>query len=177
MKTITTDLYSFTELTPEAKHVAIQNFLAGDRDYLWDDEWLDSLKALAEYWGAELLDWNISAYGFSYAKLGDLGNASIHSLSGVRAWTWILNNTGLVTEDSMPTGYCGDCDAFAPLVAFCTLPADSSLTIQGLMEQCCASLVSAWQADMQHQDSEEFAEDELLGRSDEELFTLDGNAF
>jgi hypothetical protein len=30
---------------------------------------------------------------------------------------------------------------------------------------------------MRYQDSEEFAEDELLVRSDEELFTIDGSTF
>jgi hypothetical protein len=177
MKTITTDLYSFTELTQEAKDVAIQNFLSTDREYYWNDEWLDSLKALAEYWDGELRDWQVGAYCHSYASIGSIGNASILDLSGVRAWTWILNNTGLVTEDFCPTGYCGDFAAFAPLVAFCTRPANPSLTIGQLIQQCCDSLVEDWVADMRHQDSEEFAEDELLGRSDEELFTIDGSTF
>jgi hypothetical protein len=177
MKTITTDLYSFTELTQEAKDVAIQNFLSTDREYHWGGEWLDSLNALAEHFLGTVRSYSVSPYSPSHATINSRLDDDILDLAGIRAWTWLLNNGLFIDGDFMPTGYCGDCAAFRPLLDFCTRPAPDSTTIRDVIAQCCDSLVGDWEADMRYQDSEEFAEDELLVRSDEELFTIDGSTF
>ena len=67
MKTITTKLYSFSELSPEAKDRVIKNRITeaeNDSDLLdhTAGEIVDSIRKFAEACGYTLQDWSISAY-------------------------------------------------------------------------------------------------------------------
>ena len=64
MKTITINLYSFNELSNEAKEKALQNWNENN-SYFWSDDAIKSLKKFAEHFNCEVknysIDWNNAA--------------------------------------------------------------------------------------------------------------------
>jgi hypothetical protein len=55
----------------------------------WNDEVMDSLKAIIKAAGYRLTDWNVSSSNYSYIKLSS--NDNIDDLSGARAFAWLEN--------------------------------------------------------------------------------------
>ena len=88
MRTITTNVYKFEELSEQAKETAIENYRNSndpDTDHLYDEAH-DTVKAFHELfptkfnaWGG-LFDFTITAH------------ENIESLTGLRLRTWIINN-------------------------------------------------------------------------------------
>ena len=181
MKETTIKIFHFSELTPEAQETAITNYMSNTdaSAYHWHDEWLDSLKALADHFGCRVADYQISTGRYSYAKLDTSRiEGDCLELRGVRAWTWLLvNGLGINPEGHMPTGYCGDYEAFQPLAAFMLRPTDTS--IAELIQDCANSLVAGWVADMEHTESREYALQELTEGylCEEEAYTADGELY
>lgn len=101
MRQQTISLYTFSELTEEAKEKAIQDY----RESPYIDEFalqegIKSLKAYCEHFGVELEDYSIGAFHRSYAKT-DASNAHFRGLK--------LKDCD---PDLMPTGYFIDQDFF-----------------------------------------------------------------
>ena len=71
MKTITTQLYSFKELSSETKKTVISNI----SDSVWTDsdnftltECLNSLKFICDFMGMPLIDWEVGTSCYCHAK-------------------------------------------------------------------------------------------------------------
>lgn len=175
MHTIETTLYSFVELSDDAKETAIQAYRESNTDYLWCEEWRESFNALAEHFNGTVKDFQVSAWGNSYGSINSRLDDDILDLEGVRAWAWLHANGYALAVDEYPTGYCGDHDAFSPLWAFLARPS-VGVSIRELIQDCADSLVSGWVADMEYQNSEECAL-EYLENDDAEHFTVDGTRF
>lgn len=58
MRTITKEIYSFDELSEEAKQNALENW-GKDLEYFWSDEVIESLKKFIEYFNGELNNYSI----------------------------------------------------------------------------------------------------------------------
>lgn len=85
MKTIEIKLYSFDELSEDAKENAINNYRNTDYDNFYADELIDSVKAFLELF-------NIDTYrSYSDFKLCNV-DANILELQGIRLYKWIMNN-------------------------------------------------------------------------------------
>lgn len=90
MKTIRT--YTAKELKkkyPDAFERAHKRHAEGIIEIPWQDETMDSLKAVFKAAHIDLKDWSIGAYSQSYVRfdMGDAGN-----LTGQRAIAWLENN-------------------------------------------------------------------------------------
>jgi len=58
MKIVELKLYSFNELSDEAKQKALSDY-NGDSEYFWGDEAMGSLKKFLEHFNCELIDWSL----------------------------------------------------------------------------------------------------------------------
>ena len=88
--TITKDIYSFDELTEEAKQAAIESFRNDPYILAWQDESLETVKAIAKK-----MNWDYSVYtydGISVSVSFDVIDCDIENLTGRRAYAYIENN-------------------------------------------------------------------------------------
>lgn len=72
MKTVSTTLYSFTELSPEAQDRVIENeakFIFEDPDNFTLNECMDSLHAIVKACGERLYNWSVGPYSRSHASI------------------------------------------------------------------------------------------------------------
>ena len=97
MRTIETKVYTFTELSDEAKEKA-REWARGLDLYGWSDESLDSIKSFCRHFGINLVDWSIGPW----SPIDYRTDADNSSFRGVKLSS--------IKRDNMPTGYCLDCD-------------------------------------------------------------------
>ena len=150
-------VYKFSELSADAKERAKSDHAAA-LGYAWDDEAIDSLKALAVHFGGKVSDYEIDFWqtrpshaSFDMpeldeadirAKLAELGSYDQKTLKG--------------HGDCKLTGYCADEDAIDGFRA-AFRKGESDLT--ALMDEAFDSWLKAAQADCEYQYSDEaFAE-------------------
>ncbi len=92
MRTKTIKLYTFDELSDEAKEKAIDQYRENQREDIpcFSDEMLDSLKGLFEHCsGVELKDYSLGEYN-SWIKVSF--SEDVDEMSGKRAFAWLENN-------------------------------------------------------------------------------------
>ena len=89
MKTIEVKLFSFDELSEDAKQTAIQDYLSGEREYFWADENTKSIEAFFDLFPIRLKNsrWNNIRWEFTESE-------EIENLSGIRLLKYLINNYG-----------------------------------------------------------------------------------
>jgi hypothetical protein len=97
MRTETINVYSFDELSDEAKDKARSKYRE-NCDFHWSDECKDSINAFCDHFGIRLTAWSVSPYS-SPDYSAEYFNSHFRGLK--------LKD---FKRDHMPTGYCLDCD-------------------------------------------------------------------
>jgi hypothetical protein len=97
MKVIETTVYSFDELSDQAKEKARDQWRANS-DFLWSDEAENSIKEFCGHFGIKLIYWDVSPYS-SPDYSAEYFNSHFRGLK-LRDFK----------RDHMPTGYYLDCD-------------------------------------------------------------------
>lgn len=91
MKTKTINIYSYKELSEEAKEKALQDFRGKQTDIFWIDETIESLKSLFENCsGISLKDYSLGEYN-SWIRV-EFANEEVENFTGKRAMAWLENN-------------------------------------------------------------------------------------
>lgn len=143
-KTIT--LYSFDELTEKAKNRAREDYATND-GYLWADDALKSLSALAEKFGGKLVNYSITWDNSSPSRaLFDMPDDMTESETAdvLRTLGGYNKRTGRGNGDCVLTGYCMDEDAIDGLrAAFRAGETD----LHSLMQAAFRSWLKVCQAD------------------------------
>ncbi len=163
-KTIT--LYTFDELSDEAKANACEAFRNNGFEYHWSDEWKQSLRGFLDAFPVNLKNWSVSTCGQTWFKYAMM-NEDDADLTG-QALADILPVLG---EECPFTGYCGDESFLAPYRAFMLKPDERSYS--ELMSDCLNSGFNDWESDMEHQESDEYIGDFLQANGYE--FEENGN--
>lgn len=96
MRLATYEVYTFDELSDEAKEVA-RSWWREDLEYHWWDESLASIKAFAAEFGVTVTDWSVSPWGYSYVKT----DAEPSNFRG-------RNLKNIPDRETFLTGYCLD---------------------------------------------------------------------
>ena len=96
MQTITVNLYSFSELSDDAKQNAIEK-IRYPYELAWSDESLDSIKTFCNYFNVKLKSYEVDSCTFDYSH-----DATNENFRGIKLSS--------INRDHMPTGYCLDCD-------------------------------------------------------------------
>ena len=96
MRTAEVKIYSFDELSDEAKERAHANWLNEGHEHFWAGEARDTIKAFESEFGVTIRNWRYDSSGYGYDI--DFGGISdeVLELSGNRARAWIWNNHGNV---------------------------------------------------------------------------------
>lgn len=97
MRTIETTIFTFDELSDEAKERAIQQHRQCV-DYPWFSECLDSLKTFCDEFGVKVTDYTLS----------DCYRASISTDATPKHFRGLKLSS--FDREVMPTGFCFDCD-------------------------------------------------------------------
>lgn len=164
MKTITLNLYNYSELSDSAKQNALNNY-CNDGEFIAGDDYLATLKKALEFFNGSLDDYSIdwmepyrSNYKFSLDK-------NAENLQGVRLFKYIENNFSTYrnpyTNKIEPT-FAGNCpftgcssdeDFLDPIRVFMKKP--DNTTFEDLIKDCIESLLSAACKDAEYEQSEE----------------------
>jgi hypothetical protein len=96
MRLETYEVYTFNELSEEAKETA-RSWWRDGLEYHWWDETLGSIKAFAAEFGVKVVDYTISPWGYSYVKT----DAEPSNFRG-------RNLKNIPNRETFLTGYCLD---------------------------------------------------------------------
>jgi hypothetical protein len=91
MRTKTIKIYSFNELSEEAKENALREYRDNNTEIFWESETLESLKGLFENCnGVSLKDYSLGEYQ-SCIEIS-FTNEEVEEFTGKRAMAWLENN-------------------------------------------------------------------------------------
>lgn len=200
--TITKNVYSFDELSDEAKENVLDNFRNNSFLLAWQDENENTVKAIANKFG-----WTYSAYsydGICYSVEYDMDDEDAAMLSGKRAMAYIQNNfinramapktfwlnnvlycdgrknwtrkskINFTIDDCPFTGYCMDC-CFSEAWKEWKDSFCAKSTVQDFIDLVAEKLSKDWTADNEYQLSDEGLT-EMIEANDYE-FLEDGTLF
>ena len=159
MRTQTIEIYSFAELSEEAKEKA-REWWRRDLDYPWHDESLASVKAFCAHFGVKLKNLSIGAFcPFEYST--DAENSNFRGIK--------LRD---IDREYMPTGYCLDnCLWYAFHDEF-----KKTGDAKGAFDAALYAGFKSWRDDMEYQYSDE-ATDEAILVNDYEFFETGARAW
>ena len=143
MKTVSIDLYKFSELSDKSKQTAVDNWISGEEEYPWYKENADSLESFCEFFSLSSLKYEYGSCSYSSAS-AVIDNDQVAELCGVRLWKYLQNNYNLkklLAGDCPFTGYCLDECLLDPLRTFIDRPSD--VIFQSLIDECLNSWVEA----------------------------------
>lgn len=150
MRTITPkpyNVYTFDELSPEAKERAIEYFQTSVDDlYGWGQENVDSLKAFADRAGFKVLDWSIGLCSYSYVKIDAEDEPLVESEWLDRSadeWREFVKEC----EDCKLTGYWCDGVLARPLTEALE---DSDARFDETMQECVDAWTKAYVEDLEY---------------------------
>ena len=181
MRTITTTLYLFDELSDEAKEKAIENYRCSMCAFAWQEEMIDSIEAIAKAMNckAEWYSYDGITYDVSFFSQE---TEDIESLSGKRAWAYIWNNylypcrkyktyyafyydgrknwtrkskISFGWNDCPFTGYCADC-CFIEAWMEWKKNFNKYSTVGDFIELVAEKLGEEWTSDNEYQISDEY---------------------
>lgn len=101
MKTITINIYSFNELSEEAKKSALQDF-CDTGEYFLADENAESLKEFQNFLPVNVKNWQYG--GGKYIRYSLTCEEAVQNLYGQRLRTYILNNYYSILYEQKPYG-------------------------------------------------------------------------
>lgn len=182
MKTLEIKLYSFEELSEEAKNKAIENYKNDHCETLgtfWQEENFESIKAVLNFFDVKIKNWSIdySSAGRSFIdwELNSDYDDDIKNLYGSRLYKYLQNNyigrrTGSFNSvfDGKPdngrclfTGYCADCDLITPVVEFMERPI-KNINFEDLINEIIYAGLKYIENDYDYQNSDESITEELI---------------
>lgn len=119
MRTIKTNLYTFDELSNEAKQKAFDELRTNDWQlYHWQSENIASLKEFAKWIGADGQgDYSLSNSGGDRGEYVRITNVFLWDISGQELIDWIEEKRDFIKKfDCSFTGYCMDHEFISPFV-------------------------------------------------------------
>lgn len=172
MRQETVTIYTFEELTEEAKDCAIEKF-RDNWDFHWCQEWRDSLETFTRHFPVKARDWSVGAYSRSYIRSEFTGDYP--DMCGARLFKYLYSNFDyLLAKDCPFTGYCGDEELLAPLREFMKRPS-KHMTFEALMSACLEAWAVGYQHDMEGQLEDDYIADFIAANGYE--FTENGERY
>ena len=201
MRTISTNVYRFEELSTIAKEKAIESFRCSEFFQFYNDEIIDTIKEIAR---AISCDYDYYSYdGIDY-EVSFTSHDNVESISGKRAYAYIVNNYLMPNKeyktywkdhciytdgrknlkrrsklfyswDNCPfTGYIADC-CFIEAWRAWEKSFNCYSTIESFLDLLGEKLGKEWTSENEYQNSDEYIEDYLMNNNYE--FLEDGTEF
>lgn len=189
MRTITKTVYQYNELSEDAKARARDWYRGAGFEYAWSEEWRDTLERFQEEFPIRVTEWEVSTWRPSYvsADICPGEDFDAEDMKGARAWKWLMAHgydkirsgqgtlVPVIGEEygaCSLTGYCGDADILEPLALFLRRPGPA-MSLHDVFTDCLHAWVKAWQADMEYQETDEYAAEAI--EINEYEFTEEGD--
>jgi hypothetical protein len=157
MRTEKINVYTFNELSDDAKRVA-RDWWLRDYDYTSHGEVVESIKAFCKRFGVRLVDWEIEGYSPFHFKLQFPDEL-------------VMVSPNDIDPDEMPTGYYIDSTLSHAFLDALNRGDDIEAAIRAAVH----AAMRDWQADIQYQMSDECVDDLLEANGYE--FTESGDLF
>ncbi len=164
MRTVQIPVYPFAELSPKAKD-RVKNSYMSSEGYVWHQEAMKSLEALAQHFGGKLADYEIDWFECSYSR----ARFEMPELEREE----IAARLRQLAKDCPLTGYCTDMDAIHGFRE--AFNEDRESDINSLMQAAFKQWLRVGQADCRA-----FYEDENFAEhcdANEWEFFADGSAY
>ena len=156
MKTVQIDIFTFDELSEQAKEKAREWWRGDCYPLAWSDESIGSIKTFCEHFGIRLKDWEIGPYACpSYST-----DAENYHFRGLRL--------SQLDREAMPTGYCLDATLWITFYDHFKKTGDA----KGAFDAALWEAFNEWREDMEWQLSDECVDDLLM--ANEYRFTESG---
>lgn len=158
MKTATINIYTFDELSDEAKDVARAWWREGS-DYPFFDDWLNSVQTFCKEFGVSVTGYEIDLCRYSYLKT----DAENQNFRGLKLCKY--------DREAMPTGYCTDSTLWCTFCDEWKRTGSPKLAFEAAINEAVDEVVK----DMEFQLSDEVVDDMLT--INEYDFTEDGKIY
>lgn len=146
METVQIDVFTFDELSEEAKEKA-REWWRNDCDPLaWNDESRGSIEAFCDHFGVKLKEWEVCPYSSPIYST----DAENRHFRGIRL--------SQIDRDAMPTGYCLDATLWMTFYDHFKKTGDA----KGAFDAALWEAFKAWRDDMEWQLSDECVDDCLI---------------
>ena len=169
-----TKVYEYNELSEEAKETALDEWIDSISEFVWMDEYLDSIQAGLKAFDCTLDDYNIDWLDTNRTSI-KISAWDLEEDKEERDIETVLNEDYkdvIFSKDGCPfTGFCGDENFLDPIRAFLKNP-DKETTMKELMDDCVYSVLTAARKDAEYQMTEEYFIDHADANNFE--FTEDG---
>lgn len=159
------NVYTFEELSDEAKQKAIETYRNSEHGFFWQNEWQDSLDAFCKEFGLDWKSWDIYQ-GIEMQQGAD----EFPDVYGSKL-KWHLNRFHLKKKNEHGrkmldghcyfTGFCGDEDILDPIRKFMK-DKKATDTFHDLMYACLQSWLSAVRADYESQQEDDYIKEHLI---------------
>ena len=182
MRTIKIDVYTFDELSEEAKKTAIDNFNY-DAEYFWGNDALKTIEIALAHFGASLSDYSIDWLNAAHSHFSIDMNEEIGELRYIALKKHIYKSGMLqyyckydkklknTLDGNCPfTGYCADEDFLDEIREFIKNP--YNISFKNLLFDCVERVLKTAQNDFEEQRTEEYLSDHFDANGYE--FTVDG---
>lgn len=173
MKTV--NIFSYSELSEEAKEFAYQEWLKKDREFFYESEYINTLVK-----GLEHFDFRLKNYSFDYFcasngyfRIESYLDQEVLELTGNELKDYIIENyserrsifrhydfVNIFSGNCELTGACYDEDFLQPVKDFLESPTNDNL--YDLMKECINSLMKALESDYEGCQTKEYFEDEAI---------------
>lgn len=163
MRTIETTVYTFDELSDDAKARAREWYLS-DGDYWDSSDWWNSAQAFCRI---APIDITSATYDNAQVDYRWTGDESVRELSGLRAWKWLQNNGWFewATRENPGactlTGFCGDASFSDPLYGYATHPAQVP-TVEQVFYECAQAWVREARGDLEGASEDDYVDETIL---------------
>ena len=176
MKTISVNIYSFNELSKEAKQKAISDYRdCKDTSYIYNDAH-KTVKKFNDIF-------NTKEGGHSWLEINCYIDDNILNLSGLRLRTYIINNYGdalfknkyikrikgksvysKIKKDNccVLTGVCYDDDILSPIYKFLEQKSFDCTTFEDLLKKCFINLKCVLDDEEEYMRSDEYITESIL---------------
>lgn len=186
MKTISINVFSFNELSPKEKQLAMSKYDM-DTSHIYED----AEKTIQKF--HYLMGTNTGRRGMFDVDMVRIDENILH-LCGLRLRAWLYNNLGktiyapkylakgryskvFVTTSCTLTGVCYDDDILSPIYDFIDhyTPEKSAITLENLITTCILTLKESVDDESEYRLSEEYFHEECI--ANDWMFDKSGNMY
>ena len=155
MRAVTTPVYTFDELSDQAKERA-RDWWRSLGEVAWDDESRDSIVAFCSHFGVKLKEYDVDNCWFKH----DATNATFRG-----------RKLSDFNRDHMPTGYCLDCALWMTFYDEFKRTTDAHAAFNAAIY----AALKEWREDREYQLSDEYIDEAIT--TNEYEFTEDGRIY
>ena len=178
MREVTITLYHISELGEEAKARAIEHYRNTNCDYAWLRESLASVNAFCDHFGVKLNAQSVASVNAFCDHFGvklDVQSVCAHAPARYATSATSADFRGVKYDPALdsytPTGYPLDCDLWRTYTAVFKATGSAFRAFHAGL----TAGFKAWQADLAHQESDEYITEELAAQGRE--FYEDGKEY